>query len=61
MLTTVLRFLGSWITKDLLIAIFKEVILEFAMDLVKEFVEDSANPYDDKLYEKFEEFLDERE
>lgn len=61
MMATIVKFLGGFLTKELLTAIFKEVILEFAMDLLKEFVESTENEYDDKLVEKFQEFLDARE
>jgi hypothetical protein len=61
MLTTALTFLGGLVTKEFIFSMFKEVILEMILDEVDSFVEDTDNPYDDKLAEKFREFLDNRE
>lgn len=61
MIATVVKFLGGFITKELILDVFKEVILEFVMELLEEFVKSTNNKYDDRLVEKFVEFLDERE
>lgn len=61
MFSTVLSFLGGFITKEFLISMFKEVVLELILDMVDEFVADSENTYDDKLAEKFREFVDNRD
>lgn len=61
MLASVVKFLGGWISKEVLVELFKDVVLEFAVDLLKDFVKSTENEYDDKLLEKFEEFLEERD
>jgi hypothetical protein len=61
MLTSLLTFAGSFITKEFIFSIFKDVILEVILDEVDEFVADTKNPYDDQLAEKFREFIDNRE
>lgn len=61
MLATIVRFLGGWVSKELILEIFKDVVLEFAVDVLGEFVKSTENDYDDKLLEKFKEFLDERD
>ena len=61
MLATIVRFLGGWVSKELILEIFKDVVLGFAVDVLGEFVKSTENDYDDKLLEKFKEFLDERD
>ena len=61
MLATIVSMFGSFITKEFIFSIYKEVILEVVLDEVDEFVADTSNPYDDKLAEKFREFIENRE
>lgn len=61
MLASVVKFLGGLISREVLVELFKDVVLEFAMDLLKEFVASTENDYDDKLLAKFDEFLAERD
>lgn len=58
MLATIATFLGSLVTKEFLISVFKDVFMEVALDLVDEYVADTENPYDDKLAESFREFVE---
>jgi hypothetical protein len=61
MAATIIAFLGSYISKEFLISIFKEVFLEVAIDYLDEFVADTKNPYDDKLAATFREFIEDRD
>jgi hypothetical protein len=61
MLATIVKFIGGMVSKEVIVDIFKEVLMEFAVDLLSEFVKSTENKYDDQLLEKFKEFLDNRE
>lgn len=61
MLAAIVKFVGGMVSKEVIVDIFKEVIMEFAVDLLSEFVKSTENKYDDQLLEKFKEFLDNRE
>ena len=56
----ILGLIKSFVTKELLIAIFKEVFLEAIVDELKEFVKDTNNDFDDKLVDSFEKYLDKK-
>ena len=58
MVQLVLTLLKGWVTKELLLEVFKEVVLETTLDIVEDFAKDSANPYDDKLVSNLKEFLE---
>lgn len=57
MASIILNLIKGWVTKELLLSIFKDVILETTLDFVTDFVKKTENPYDDKLIENLKEFL----
>jgi hypothetical protein len=61
MVATALKFLAGFVTKEVLTAAFREIIVEFALDRLKEFVKSTDNKYDDELVEKFAEFIEKYE
>ena len=61
MFTTILTFFGGLVTKEFIISIFKDVIYELIQEEVDKFVKDTKNPYDNRLNEKFKEFIEDRE
>lgn len=57
MWTTIVRIAAGFGLKRLLIAAFKEIVIEFAVEWVQAFAADTDNPYDDQLAKKFADFV----
>lgn len=53
MIAFVLGLFKSYITKELLVSLFKEVLVEFALEEIEKFAKDTENTYDDNLVKKF--------
>lgn len=53
MVAFVLGLFKSYITKELLVSLFKEVLVEFALEEIEKFAKDTENTYDDNLVKKF--------
>ncbi len=61
MIASIVSMLSGFLTKELILGIFKEVFLELILDIIDEYVESTENEYDDKLSANFREFLERRD
>jgi hypothetical protein len=57
-MSIVLKMLSGFVTKEVLLTIFKEVFAEAAIEVMEKFAKDSENPYDDMLVKHFKEYLE---
>lgn len=54
----ILNLIKGFVTKELLMVVFREVILETLLDVVQDFVAKSENKYDDALLENLRAYLE---
>ncbi len=53
-----LNMLKGMITKELLLKVFNDVVLETVLDIVTQFAKSTSNPYDDQLVAHLQKFIE---
>lgn len=57
MVGMILSVLKGWITKELLVSLFRDVIMDVVIDELKEAAADTTTSVDDKLVAELQEWL----
>lgn len=58
MTSIILNLIKGFVTKELLLAIFRDIVLETVIDIVSDYAKTTTNPYDDQLVANLKAFIE---